>query len=69
MSRPWEKHVIVHADDARQHSVTVEIESLGVGWYSDGSRWSQRLDLAATDDDRLIFDGRRAGAVDDANAR
>ncbi len=61
------EHVIVHADDAGQDAVAVQIERLCVSRDRDAFGWSKRLDLAAVNDDCLILCGRCARAVDNAH--
>jgi hypothetical protein len=58
-------HVIVHADEAGDDGVAVEIDDGGAG--SGGGFFGDAGDLAVFDEDGLIFEGRGAGAVDDAD--
>jgi len=59
--------VVVHADEAGDDGVAFEVDDgdvgCGLGVFGDAR------DLAVFDEDRLIFEGGGAGAVDDADVR
>ncbi len=58
-------HVVVHADQAGDDGVAVEVEDFGVG--SGWEVFRDAGDLAVFDEDGLVFEGGGAGAVDDAD--
>src|SRR3989442_9280369 len=61
------KHVIVHAHQAGDNAVAVEVENLATFGHTRGSRVCDGFDLAIGHEDGLIFAGRRAGSVNHAN--
>src|SRR5262249_18013987 len=61
------KHVIVHADEARDDGVAGEIERTRAWRNIHRGSGADFADGAVFDDKRLIVGGRGAGAVNDAN--
>lgn len=56
----------VHRDQARHNGFAGDVNYLRTLRCLDLGRRADRGDLVALDDDRAIFDGRVAGAVDNA---
>src|ERR1700679_834683 len=59
--------VVVHADEAGNNGVTLEVDGLGGGVC--GWRAGDAGDLSVFDEEVLVFEGCSAGAVDDAHVR
>jgi hypothetical protein len=57
--------VVVHADEAGDYGVVVEVDDLSVGVR--GRVFGDAGNFAVFDEDGLVFKGRGAGAVDDAD--
>ena len=57
-------HMVMHADNAGERRIARKVDTLGVVGDVDAGRRADRDDLARVNDDRLIFDGGRAVAID-----
>src|SRR5688572_32067647 len=57
----------MHSDETGQNGVAVQVQGLGIRWYSGRGARLDRLNLSAADDDRLVLFRGGSGAVDHAD--